>query len=718
MADPLPTFSESWYRIADQKVGLRPGVKINRQFFRGQQWHVVEDPFNNQFFRLHPAAYAFVGRLRPDRTIQQVWNECLAQEPNQAPGQEEVLRLISQLYFANLLQYSSSSDSAQLFTRQQRRRERETRSRWLNIMFLRIPLFDPDDWIDRLQPLNRLLFGPIGAVLWLLVVGAGLKMAIDNFAALSQQSQSILAPGNIFLLYLGLVVVKTLHEFGHAFACKRFGGEVHIMGVMLLIFTPTPSMDATSSWGFRNRWQRILVGGAGMIVELFVAALAVFLWVNTGPGTLHNLTYNMIFVASISTIIFNGNPLLRYDGYYMLSDYLGIPNLYQKSAQQLKYWMNHYLFGLKQAESQAHSRQEAGWLGAYGVLSFIYRIVVFGGILFFVADRFLLLGIAMAVVCLISWVIVPLGRFVYYLATSPELDRQRARALAVTAGLTLGVFGFLQWVPFPSHFRAPGVLEAREKATVVNEVPGLVQAIEANPGAWVTNGQPLLRLTNREMDFQYAAGLARLDEIQSMKLRARQTNIAYLSPLDQRLLAVQQEVKRLELDRAALIVRARQDGVWAAPELREYVGRWLPRGDNLGLVLNPKSFFFTAIVSQNEVIRLFASQVRGGYIRLRGQAERALRIGHLQLIPAAQNKLPSAALGWRSGGEVPISTTDPEGRTAAEPFFEVKAVVEPAGSSALWQGLSGKIRFDLAPEPLLPQWWRKARQMLQRRYQL
>ncbi len=141
--------------------------------------------------------------------------------------------------------------------------------------------------------------------------------------------------GNLVLLYLGLIFIKTVHEFGHAIFCRKYGGEVHVMGVMLMIFTPMPYVDATSSWSFRERYKRVLVGAAGMIVELFVAALATFVWAKTAPGTLHSLAYNMMFVASVSTLIFNINPLLRFDGYYILSDLIEIPNLNQRATGQL-----------------------------------------------------------------------------------------------------------------------------------------------------------------------------------------------------------------------------------------------------------------------------------------------------------------------------------------------------------------------------------------------
>lgn len=353
------TFSESWYRLAHQRICLRPGVKVRRQYYRGERWVVLENPFSNQFFRVRPVAYEFLARLRPDRTVQEVWQECLDRFPDDAPGQEDVLRLLSQLYHANLLQYDQAADTAQLFERYQKRRQRETTARLLNIMFMRIPLLDPNRFLMRTLPVVGKLLSPLGALVWLLVVGWALKLAADHFTSLRAHAEGVLAPDNLLLLYVVLVVVKTLHEFGHAYMCRKFGGEVHTMGVLFMIFTPVPYMDATSAWAFRSKWKRVLVGLAGMIVELFVVAIAMFIWANTGPGTWHSLAYNMIFVASVSTLVFNLNPLLRFDGYYILSDLLEIPNLAQRAGRQLRYLAERWLFGLEKETSPANSRSEA-----------------------------------------------------------------------------------------------------------------------------------------------------------------------------------------------------------------------------------------------------------------------------------------------------------------------------------------------------------------------
>jgi putative peptide zinc metalloprotease protein len=716
MAESAGTFSESWYRIAEQRASLRPHLNVRRQFYRGERWYVIHDPINNQFFRLRSAAYDFVSRLRMSRTIEQAWKESFAANPDDAPGQEDVIRLLAQLYAANLLHSDLPADSAKLFERYRQRREREIKSHLLNIMFARIPILDPDSFLKSVLPLIKLVISPVGALLWLLVVGAGIKEAIDNAAALKEQSQGVLSPDNLFLLYLGFVLVKTVHEFGHAVMCRRFGGEVHTMGVMFMVFTPMPYVDATSSWSFRSRWQRVLVGAGGMIPELFVAAGMMFVWANTGAGTLHSLAYNIMFVASVSTLLFNANPLMRFDGYYILSDVLDIPNLYFRANQQLIYLIERYGFGCKKAESPAHSRGEAWWLAAYGLAGHTYRTFVFAVILFFLSSRYLILGVVMAVVCFVSWVIMPVVRLVQYLSTSPRLERNRVRAVAVCAGVVAVLLTFLELIPFPNNFRAPGVLQATEHTVVVNESPGYLQGVLVPSGLAVKRGQALVQLRDRELEFELASARAQLAESEALELRALQEQTADLMPIRSRREAIAKHLRRLEEQQAALTVRAQHDGQWMAPEVDRLSGAWFPRGTALGQVINAGSFYFSAIVSEKDASRLFTREIRLAQVRLRGQAGITLPVTEQKIIPAEHEVLPSPALGWHGGGEVPVELTDPSGVRATEPFFELRATIQPNSGAAILHGRSGKIRFQLAPEPLLRQWMRKLRQLLQKQY--
>lgn len=717
MATETSTFSESWYRVANQRIALRPGIVTRRQNFRGERWIVLENPFSNQFFRLRPEAFEFVARLRSDRTVEQAWEECLERYPDHAPGQEAVIHLLSQLYFSNLLQYDTAMDAAQLFERYKKRRQREVGSQFLNIMFMRFPLIDPDRFLVKTLPVVGKLISPIGALIWAIVVGFGLKMVFDNWEGLRDESQAVLSPSNLPLLYLALIFVKTIHEFGHAYFCRKWGGEVHIMGVMLMIFTPVPYVDASSSWGFRSHAKRALVGSAGMSVELFVAAIAAFIWARSGPGVVHAIAYNIMFVASVSTLVFNLNPLLRFDGYYILSDLVQVPNLHQQAMAQLKHLCERYLFGLKKSKSPAVTNGGKWGLTTFGISSGIYRVIVFTGILLAVADRFLIIGIVMAIVCLISWVTVPIVKLCKYLSSSPKLERVRWRATGVTVGILAGILVLLWVVPFPSHFRASGVVRATERTELVSEAAGTVTEMLTAPGSRVEKDQPLLRMVNPELAFEVAQAKARASETDARLRKAMKEESADLKPLMETKAAIDERIAKLEDDMSKLTVRARHAGVWIAPGIEDYLGRWLTRGANLGLLVNPGSFEFVATVLQEDADALFTKIRPHAEVRLKQNAGSVIDVKDWRVIPGEQRMLPSPALGWRAGGDVPVEVDDERGNKTVEPFFKVVSTL-PAAAIPLFDGSSGKIRFDLENEPLLTRWLRRLWQLLQKRYKM
>ena len=427
----------------------------------------------------------------------------------------------------------------------------------------------------------------------------------------------------------------------------------------------------------------------------------------------------MMLVASVSTVVFNLNPLLRYDGYYILADLLGLPNLGQNSNQQLRHIAERHLFGVKHSESPASGRREMAWFTAYGITSNIYRIIVFSSMVLIVADEYLLVGLVMAAVCVISWLIVPVGKLIHYLATSPKLDRCRPRAVTVCSLLAAVIVAFLVVVPLPYHFRAPGVLEAGQWSQTINATTGRIEAVLAPPGATVKRGQPLLQLSNRELEMEMKGARDSVIELDARIRQAMDREIANLKPLRAKLEATRKRIANMEADLAALTVRARNDGIWIGPQVTQMIGRWTPRGTTLGMVVNPASFEFTATVLQEDVNRLFTRHYPHAEVRMHGQAGEVLQVSHFRVVPAEQVSLPSPALGWGAGGEVPVAMDDPHGNKAAEPFFSVRGqVFSSTGKVAALHGRTGKIRFDLPAEPLLPRWMDELRQLLQKRYHL
>lgn len=712
------TFSESWHRVAHLHMSIRPTVDVRKQYFRGELWYILQDPFNNQFFRLRPEGYAFVSRLQPDRSVEEVWEECLTLFPDTAPGQEDVIQILAQLYFSNLLYFSSQVDTEQLFERYQKRKQREVRSRLMSIMFMRIPLLDPDAAIKRLMPLFKLILNPLMGVGWLVVVFWAVKVAMDNATGLTDQAQSILAPHNLPLLYLALVIIKTFHEFGHAILCKRLGGEVHTMGIMLLVFTPLPYMDATSSWSFRSRWARALVGGAGILTEVFIAAIATFAWAWSSPGTFHNLCYNVMFIASVSTVLFNANPLLRFDGYYILSDLLDIPNLHSRSREHLRHLCEYYLFGYQDSTSPTRSTKEAAWMTFFGLASGAYRILVFTGIILFIADKFLIAGLIMAVICILSWGVVPIYRFINYLISSPRLMHIRGRAILVSSlwAIVLGTCLFL--IPFPYGFKAPGVLEATSYSLVTTKVPGTLETLLVPSGTYVSSGSPLIQFSNPEIAHNIQRAEAQIRELLALQTMARKQSTADLKPIRKRLQSIKAQQDFLHKQQAKLRLTAEQAGLWVAPDVDDLAGSWVSRGQTVGHLINNTGYRFAAVVAQSGSAHLFQGDISKAEVKLYGQSAETIPVSNLQIIPYEHFKLPSAILGWSGGGEIATQMDDQSGRQAVEPFFQVYAFLNIDSAITFAHGRSGKIRFFLPPKPLALQMYRKLRQLFQKRYQV
>src|SRR2546422_9728134 len=213
---------------------------------------------------------------------------------------------------------------------------RQRMSEWLSPLSWRFHVLDPEPLLRRLLPWFRPLFAPLGLVPWLAIVVPALVLMAVHWEALTENFiDRVTTPENALALFLLFPIIKALHELGHAAAIKAYGGEVHDMGVMLLVFTPIPYVDASSATAFGSKWRRFVVGGAGMMVELVIASVALYVWLGAQPGVARSLAHYAIILAGISTVLFNGNPLLRYDGYYMLVDLLEIPNLYTRSRTWL-----------------------------------------------------------------------------------------------------------------------------------------------------------------------------------------------------------------------------------------------------------------------------------------------------------------------------------------------------------------------------------------------
>lgn len=708
-------FSAAWHRIAKSRAKLNPDAEVECHRYRGSTWYVIRDPLSNAFFRLSPVAYRFIARLSRDKTVEEVWKECMVLFPDEAPGQREVVRLMGQLTGANLIQSDLPPDASMLFERQRKRQQKELKGKLMGFLFLKIPIYDPHDLLTRLLPFFRPFFGRFGITLWLGIVIYALFEAAGNASALMDQTQGLLSPSNLFLLYVAGAMAKLWHELGHGLLCRFFGGEVRTLGTMLLIFTPLPYVDASSSWSFPNRWHRMLVAAGGMIFEFLLAAVALIIWANSSPGVINAIAYNTIIVASITTFLFNINPLLKFDGYFILCDLIGIPNLGQRSLKMIRHFAERYLFAVRQTENPSESRSEASWLSSYGIASALYRVFLIYSICMMLVGNFFGIGIILAAIIIILWAVIPAGKFLKYLFTEPVLEATRARAIAISLGGVAFILLLLAVVPMPEHFRAQAIVETGSHANIFTETQGTMHKLVATPGSRVRAGDVLFVMENQNFDHDI--------EIARGKLRAARINLQQLSYQERaRLAAVQAEIRAAqEMIRTyqefkdKLTARAPMDGIWVAPDFQRHIGSYIRRGVSLGQVIDPAEFRILGVVAQQQASYLFDRSLRSGELKLYGDGSEVLEADHFRLIPAEQTRLPSPALSWQSGGEI---ETDPQDRFAVqaiEPFFLMTGEIRDPSHPSLFHHRRGVLRVHVGYRPLLWQWTRALRQLLEAR---
>jgi len=691
-------------------------------------WHVLQDPTANQFSRLSTSAYSFVSMLDGRRTVAEVWHACNEQLGDDAVTQGEAIQLLGQLYTSNLLAAELPPDAEGLLQRYRKRRTREVQGYVMNLLFARIPLIDPDRFLDRWVSVFGLIFTKTGLALWLILISAGLYFLAGRAGELVNSAAGMFDPASLPFLYLGLVIAKVFHEFGHAFSCKRFGrlaggGEVHVMGIMFLVFTPLPYVDVSSTWAFRSKWHRITVGAAGMFVELALAAVAAIVWAHTRQGTVVNaVCYNIMFIAGVSSLLFNGNPLLRYDAYYILSDLLEIPNLSQRSKDYIYYLVKRYIWSVRQARNPAHSSGERAWMVFYGIASTIYRIFIFSMILLFLTDRrpkpLAIVAIGFGVVAAFTWLCIPLGKFIRYLATSGDLARQRPRAVASTLIFIVAVFIGVGLIKVPNRCRVEGIVEPVHMAAVFVEEDGFVKDFLPSGRRVGPDGPVILRCENPGLEARHEQLLAERRRLRAKLRVARTQEPSAAQILAERFAALDEQIRRVEKQIASLSIHASLSGTWVSPDIERIKGAYLRRGNKVGVVADLEEVIIRATADQQAAAMLVAEAYPDVEIRVKGRPEMQLTGKILRILPAGHKQLPSTALGYAAGGAIQTAVDDPQGTKAAERFFEVHVTPDKDSSVRLLSGQRVVVRVEMPARPLLLQWWRSLLQLLQRRFHI
>jgi putative peptide zinc metalloprotease protein len=701
--------------VAPLKPRLRSHIEIHRHYYRGERWYVMQDHASGRFQRFTPAAYQLVGLMDGQRTVEEIWQASRSHLGEDAPTQEEVVRLLSQLHAVNALQGDVQPDPAELAKRSEKQRLAWWKQTMRSPLFMRFPVLDPERFLSRFQWLARPFLGWPGLLLWLAVVVPALLQVGVHWAELTENlADRVLAPHNLLIMWLTFPFLKAFHEFGHAFAVRTRGGEVHEMGIMLLVFTPIPYVDASAASAFRKKRERILVGAAGMLVEFFLAALAFYVWLNVQPGPLRAVAFNTMLIAGVSSVLFNGNPLLRYDAYYILVDILEIPNLGTRGTRYVFYLLQRYLLGIGDAEPPLSTTGERAWFVVYTLLAFCYRMAIYAAIVLFVAGKFFFIGVLFACWAAVNMLILPIYKGIRFLFTSPRLNRRRLRALIISGMAAAGAAAVIVLLPVSLGTITEGVIWIPNSAFVRAGTDGFVERIIATPGSRVKTADELIACSDPLLPAQ----------IRILESRLRELDAIYASQIISDRVAADITLDEVEHVRAQLAdarsqaddltIRSNADGVFVMPMPSNMPGRFVRRGELLGYVLDPSSIIARVVVNQSDVdfVRL---RTRTVTVRFPDNFSEKLPALILRKVPAATDQLPSRTLSLEGGGAIAIDPRDASGTRAYQKIFLFDVdLLDFTGSYTV----GGRVyaRFDHGREPLYHRWYRALRELFLKRF--
>lgn len=707
-----PLYSSFWYRVAKLRPALRQHVESHRHVYRGEVWYLIQDPASGRMHRFAGAAQRIIGLMNGSRSVQEIWDAIEAADPDNLPTQDEVIGLLGQLHAADLLSVRISPDTQELFRRAQARQRKRRRSRFVNPLAIRIPLIDPDRFLARTLPAVRWVLSPFGVVLWLLVVGAAVVLVAMHWSELTDNIiDRVTTPRNLFFIWLSYPVIKAFHELGHGYAARRWGGEVHEMGIMLLVFMPIPYVDASAASAFADKRRRMIVGAAGIFVEMFIAAIAMFVWLLVEPGVVRALAFNVMLIAGVSTVFVNGNPLLRFDGYYVLADALEIPNLTARAKRFIGYIVKRHVFHYHDIHSPAGTPGEEFWLPTYALVSFAYRMFIMFAIIFIVADRFFVIGSALAIWAITTQIVWPAGKWVNTLITNIEFQRERSRNLATGTLIVGGVFVLLCWVPVPLSTRAEGVVWMPPQSEVRAGADAVIIRLVAEPNSEVAPGDLLIEMEDSRLDARVVILEAAVAEATARYESLRTTELVDAQIIGDEIARIQADLEVARVRRAALSVRSPTAGTFIIERPQDLEGRYVHHGDLIAYVADFAAGTVAVAVSQDD-IGLIRERTRSVSLRLAERLGDELPASISREVPAATNRLPSAALGGLSGGPFATDPADQDGVVTLEPVFRIELSVSTPVQRI---GERAYVRFDHGSEPLASQWYRRLRQVFLRR---
>ncbi len=699
------------------KVKLRPDLIVQPQFYEGMTHYVIKDPIALKYFRFKVEEYFLLQQFDGKQNLQDVKRAFERKYRPQTITVDDLLRFASQLHEAGIA-LIDSPDQAQALVR--RRKKNQWKKVWqfvANILYIKIPVVDPEKLLTGMYPYFRWLYTS-----WFIAFSLGTMLAALTLVASQYQTFSARLPDfqsffnwrTIVYFWCSLAIIKIIHEFGHGLTAKHFGGEVHEMGMLFLVLTPALYCDVTDCWLLPSKWKRIWISAAGIYVECFLASLATFLWWNTEQGLLNSLCLATMFICSVNTILFNANPLLRYDGYYVMSDWLEIPNLRIKSTQFFAYLFQEKVLGLEIPVQSYMPRSRRSLFVAYAICSYLYRWVVTFSILFFLSQflkpyKLQSISYMIAGGSLVPLLLMPLYQGLKFIRQPGRMRKVKKARAAAFAGVIVALVTGILLIPTPLRVQGTLVLTAAKPAEVYAEVPGRLVTLDVADGEYVKAGALIATLSNPEKQIEYEQlheqqvsnyvkalwyGTLSDNDSRAKERQARQME----QQLEPALSKISEQIGKLTL------VAPRDGQVMGVPD-KQTIGQHLKPGKPFVEVGDPRKLEAHMILDQSDINLIQSMEERNkptAWMKIYGTSETTWK-SYVSEVALRNSDEIRPEQSTQAGGE--IATKQDEKTGQAKPLTAVYEVIIPVDNADLHlqPGLRGFAKIDGGHSTLA--WW-------------
>jgi putative peptide zinc metalloprotease protein len=711
----------------------RPDLVVSEHVYRDERFWMIKDPLEMEFYRLNDEEYAILTFVDGKNSLEEINDKFAAKFPPQRLTHKELQAFILDLHTKSLLVYTNPGIGQRLIERSNEKKWKKFKQNFSGILSFKWRGVDPDQFLNLLTPWVGWMFSIVAvvcALLYISVAGIWLLVHADEFVSKLPGLTEYLQPRNWLLLVSVVMVMKVIHELGHGLCFKRFGGECHEIGVMFLLFIPTLYCSTTDSWLLKSKWQRAAIGAAGMYVELLIAATATFAWWFSEPGTFNMICLNIMATGSLSVLVLNGNPFLKYDGYYILSDILELPNLQERSGKVTQSAFLKYVLGIDE-DAEPHSRVGTKiLLVAYRLMAFAFRLLIVGTILFFLIDRFSPLGLgyfgltigASSVVALFLPPVIGLYQFFKIPGRLHRIEMRRS--VPVLLGLVL-LLVLASAVPLPRYVTCSFTIEPMDGKPLYVKKDAVLKAVHVRPGETIAVGTLIAELDNLDTRLAYSKLKAEGEEYAAelkLLVRSRETSPEAAARINKLQQSIDTNAASLREYEATLesfrIIAPRAGSViteWKAkrsdsgenlnswdgsPLADENIGSWLSSGQKLCTIGDLQSLNAVLAVNEHDITLLKLGQP----VTLMLDSNAGSRFtSQIESIARSRAEQLPTSLSTKYGGSVQLQTStggESEQPNPADEHFEARVAI-PQNNLHLSSGLRGQASVRVSSQTIL-----------------